>query len=774
MRRACWPGGRRLYHPGMHRLAFRPLPSARRCSTWLALALLLAATACGPDETPRGRFAVVARGLDFGPADPTAPAPAALSQRWAWTAGAAPRAALGTGWSAGNGTQAVLGEDGLYLLGEKRAELLGPGFDAEVCHTLALTLRVKGADTLVVQWKAGPDEYHPARRWSTPLTGNGDAPTTVLVPVSSLRGARHAVQGKPGEPNWAKGRDAAEGVDELRLLFEGEGPVRVGVEELAFVSDFDREPGSALRLQRLGIYREGVVLRGRRGLQADLRPGPWDRLRFALALAGAEAPQRLLLSEADGRLRPAEWLLQPGADWVEAVIDLAPLEGSACRLQFATDGPGTLMIGSILRLAPAAVDHPPMLLYLEDTLRADRLGTYGYTRPTDPTLAALAAAGVVFDRAFAASNWTRPATSSVLTGLDCITHGNNAHADRVADEVVTLAEALASQGYVTTSFITNYNAGDWAGLAQGMDVFREPTAYGATHTDNSLTSSIIAGPLDDFLREHRDELFFVYVHSVDPHAPYLPPDEDVLALAGVPPTEVADAGQRATSAAYDGEVRHNDRMLGRLDTTLVALGLRDALLFAFVSDHGEAFGEHGTLEHRNTLYQEELHVPLVLHWPAGLPGGQRRDEPVSQIDLPPTMLGLAGLELPASWQGRDLSAALRGGRIEPAPLLLHTEHSAPKDGLSEEVAIVWWPYKLIAGLTPEGELVPRALFDLSADPVEQRDVQAEPAASSVLPRIVAWGEERVRTSRAASHPASADAMDPAQRDWMQAMGYLGR
>ena len=759
------------------------------------LLVLLGVVACGPDAPPAGRFAVVERGLEWSAADPDAPRPP-LSRVWPWTAERAAEAGLevahwggsapaGAGqgpghehWKAAPRTAARLDPIGLLCTAEESVVLLGPPLDAGRHHHLVVAAECRGAGTLVVQWRGPGEGFHAARTWRASL--DADAPEgevqQVVVPVSQLRGARHQVFADGQPTGWVKGRDAAEGVTELRLAFEAaadESPVRVRVEELAYVSDFDQPVGTPLSVGREGIYRESVALRGE-GLTATVRPGPWDRLRLALAVTGADAPQEVVLDAPDGGLAERRWTLDPEADWLEAVVDLAPLEGDPARLRLTTSGPGVVTVGSVMRLAPADDDPPPILLYLEDTVRADRLGTYGYARGTDPHLQHVASRGVVFERAFATSNWTRPATSSVLTGLDTLTHANNGHADRVAESVVTLAEALADAGYVTTSYITNYNAGEWAGLAQGMDVYREPTAYGATHTPDSLTSSILAGPVDEFLREHRDERVFVYVHTVDPHAPYMPPVEDIQALAADPVTPTADPTQTGTSKAYDGEVRHNDRWLAHLDETLTELGLLDDTLFAFLSDHGEAFGEHGTLEHRNTLFNEEMWVPFVLRWPAGVPGGQRHDEPVSQIDLAPTLLGLAGLEVPASWQGRDLSDALRGGRWDDAPLLLHTLHSAPKDGLSDEVAVVWGAYKLIAGLTPDGELVPRGLYHLLDDPEEDVDLRGRPETADVQKRLVDWGTDRVERSRAASRPARADEMDPAQRDWMHQMGYLGK
>jgi hypothetical protein len=139
------------------------------------------------------------------------------------------------------------------------------------------------------------------------------------------------------------------------------------------------------------------------------------------------------------------------------------------------------------------------------------------------------------------------------------------------------------------------------------------------------------------------------------------------------------------------------------------------------------------------------------------------------------LLGLVGGEIPQTWQGRDLSSSLRIGTseaIEQVPMLAHVLHSAPREGLHDEIAVIWGSYKLIAGVTPNGELVPRSLHDLASDPGESQDLLGTPDAAAVQKAALDWGTRRVEQSRAASVPSDADKMDPAKRQWMIEMGYL--
>ncbi len=592
--------------------------------------------------------------------------------------------------------------------------------------------------------------------------------------------------------------------------------------------------------------------RGPVRLEAPLDPGPHDRLRLAFAAAGRDATLLVTVSDTSGRLPHAHVEVDAREGWGACTLDLAPLGGEPTRLVLevvrpvAADGeggvgstagsargesgtrrtaadeggdathgaafrdtlepvaadaaPAVLLVADALRLAPAATPRPDVVLYLVDTLRADRLGVYGHDRPTDPHLAEIADAGVVVERLTAASNWTRPATTSLLTSLDPPRHGNLTHLDRVSDGVTTLAEALADAGYVTTSFVTNYNAGAWSGLDQGFDEAREPTAHGASAVATTLTSAVLADPLAAFLAEHADEQVFVYVHSMDPHQPYRPPMDDLYPIMRNSP----EIGRPTDALNYEGEIHHNDRMLARLDEALAASGRADDTLLAVTSDHGEAFGEHGVFAHRSSLHEEQIRVPWVLRWPAGLPAGRRVAGPITHVDVAPTLLGLAGLRAPDDWRGLDLAAFLRGdgpggaapddsaasdvvggpgarplvvrsgpGAPDPdRPLLVHTTHGTAEDeDAHEEVAVLRGGWKLVAGVL-DGDVVPRHLYRLTDDPGERADLVGDPAHAAVRAALARWAEDALREGRAASRSEAAEAMDPERRRWMEEMGYL--
>jgi arylsulfatase A-like enzyme len=728
-----------------------------RLPVLVILALLPLGSGCSEPSGP-GRYAVVERGLAWE-ASGSAPAAPAFSLAWDFGSDSP------VGFSDGLGRPAELVDGALVARGLERVALRTPsafGLDPDLHHRLVWEAQVTAATHVRVRWRAAGQSFDESRSTAALALAQDGA---FALPLSDLRGIRHEA-------------DASEGVEQLELLFEGPAGSQpeVRLTRLAFVSDFDRGGDARdLRLERLGIARRGtaVPVPGKR--TASLEPGPRDRLRLGLAPAGAsgDLTVRLSLEGADAPL--AERRLAPGDGWLDLALDLSPADGEACQLVLEVEGSGgVLLVGSALRLAPSEAPRPDVVLYLEDTLRRDRLSVYGHPYETDPALARLAGEGVVFERAYGASSWTRPSVATLLTALDPPTHGVTVHTARLSPQATTLAQVLADEGWLTVSLVTNYHGGAWAGLDGGYDVAAEPTAWGASRLPSTLTSAALAAPLAALLEEHHDEALFVAVHTLDPHEPYEPPGDLLYPLAITASERPPTPGGRARadeSLAYDAEVRHNDDRLGELEAALTASGSADDTLLVFVSDHGEAFGEHGAFRHRNSLLDEELAVPLVLHWPAGLTGGARLDTPVGLVDVAPTVLGLLGLDAPARWQGRDLAPVLRGERPPPRdePVLAHLVDA---EGL-ESLAVVGRTHKLLARPGSGRELVPTALYDLEADPGEQQDLLGTPEGDEAAMALVRWAEGRLAEGRERALDTSAAPMDEATRQWMMKMGYLG-
>lgn len=282
--------------------------------------------------------------------------------------------------------------------------------------------------------------------------------------------------------------------------------------------------------------------------------------------------------------------------------------------------------------------RPSVLLVTLDTTRADHLGCYGYASATTPNLDALAAAGTRFERATSSCPLTIPSHSSIMTGRFPPSHGVRDNGDFVLpDTAVTLAERFQAAGYATAAFTSAFPTHRRWGFAQGFDIYQDPLPRDPSVQDwrDQRTADQV---IDDVAAQlpHLEGPVFMWVHLFDAHWPYDPP----------PPYEGMHPGR-----PYDGEIAFADSQVGRL------LGLlreaRPDPIVVVTADHGEGLGDGGEMTHGFLLHDGTLHVPMILAG-RGVPGGQVRSEPVSHVDIAPTLLGLAGLPLHDALQGRSL------------------------------------------------------------------------------------------------------------------------
>ncbi|MYC09996.1 MAG: sulfatase, partial [Holophagales bacterium] len=310
--------------------------------------------------------------------------------------------------------------------------------------------------------------------------------------------------------------------------------------------------------------------------------------------------------------------------------------------------------------------RPNIVLYVVDTVRADRLGAYGYEKPTSPRLDAFAAGAVLFENAYAQSSWTRPAVASLFTGLLPPAHRTVGRRSVLPEDAVTLAEILAANGYEGMGLVRNPNVSRAFGFAQGFTRFRSEDR----ERDETMLDRVRLW-LDE--RQHADGPFFLFLHAIDPHGPYdpAPEFEEMFEAGGAPAqyrtvryllrlnrgeVEPEPGTAEALSRLYDAEVAQNDDAFGELLDELLVRGLDEDTAVIYVSDHGEEFAEHGRWEHGLSLYEEVLRVPLVMRLP-GVPP-RRVAEPAQHVDVLPTLLGYVGIEAPPT-DGRDLLAARR-------------------------------------------------------------------------------------------------------------------
>ena len=322
--------------------------------------------------------------------------------------------------------------------------------------------------------------------------------------------------------------------------------------------------------------------------------------------------------------------------------------------------------------SPGPGRRPNVLLVTIESLRPDHVASFGGPRATCPNLDALAREGVVYPDAHSVTSWTLASHASLFTGLYPTTHRVVEPLGRLADAHTTLAERLAERGYQCAGVVSGPYLREEHNLHQGFELYDSSPAddQGAAHGD--VTSPEVEAALRRFLLEERDpeRPFFLFAYLWDPHYDYIPPqphdrtfvDAECQPVdcreyattrtvhAGIPAAQL-----RWVQAQYDGEIRWTDEHLGRVLDLVRELGLWDDTLVVVTADHGEEFFEHGNKGHKQNLHVEQVHVPLVVKYPRGMPTG-RDERLVSLVDVVPTVLEVTGTRTPDPLQGRSLLA----------------------------------------------------------------------------------------------------------------------
>jgi len=461
------------------------------------------------------------------------------------------------------------------------------------------------------------------------------------------------------------------------------------------------------------------------GAEIVVGPRKGTRLKVGVAALGEEGLVRCRIEIADGskvRQLFTEQIQIGSGTWKDVSVDLPTLRSDGAELRFLAESGGdtpadsVVLWGTPMLLARERDDSlPNVLLYLMDTLRADRLGVYGYPVDVSPRIDRLAADGVVFESCRSNSSWTKPSLPSILTGMYATTH-NVGHAnftDRLPPAAVTLAEVLAEVGYVTASFASNPFGTKFSGLDQGFDHVYVPRAFTKGPEQSWPYSDALNDLVLPWIDEHRDSRFFVFVHTLDPHAPY-------------------EAPQVKEFTGYDNDIAFNDMQFGVLLDHLKRHGLLDNTLVVVLSDHGDSQGEHGIHGHGRSLYEPELRVPLIFWWNKRLPA-VRVPGNCQLIDALPTMLDILGLETPRGCQGTSLLARIE--RPDSPPELrpiFSTRVNYPFDPPSDEF-MGTQNFSLVLGRTKaiwNKTLGTDELFDLAADPGELNNLASAQAETS--------------------------------------------
>ena len=298
------------------------------------------------------------------------------------------------------------------------------------------------------------------------------------------------------------------------------------------------------------------------------------------------------------------------------------------------------------QVADVAVEHDggPVVFIVVDALRPDHLSAYGAPRATSPQIDTLADDGVIFTNYFVNGNWTRPSTASMLTGLLPGQHQLQQQSDRLRDNIPTLAEMLHDAGVPTGAVIGNGNAGSAFGLHRGFDYYADTVK----HWRGLPAANQVVDLALPFVKEHKNEPFFLMLFLVDLHDPYHAPmpyenmfvENTNVRLVRTPHWEAKSYAPKTVKrmeATYDGALRYTDTVLGKFFTSLREMGVYDRTTFVLTSDHGEAFGEHKVYLHGHHMYDEIMRAPLVVRAPKMARRHVAATRLAQSIDLLPTI-----------------------------------------------------------------------------------------------------------------------------------------
>jgi arylsulfatase A-like enzyme len=468
--------------------------------------------------------------------------------------------------------------------------------------------------------------------------------------------------------------------------------------------------------------------------------------------------------------------------------------------------------------APLRFPDAPLILISIDTLRADRLGCYGYERGTSPHLDALAAEAVLFQECWATSCKTAESHMSEWTSMLPTAHGISNFSPRLeipvralAENRVTLPQVLRRAGRFNSAVACGANLQGAMGFQRGFeDRFVSELVDVSVIVDRALADIDVA--------RAQDKPWMQFVHTYQVHAPYVPPREFrerfAPKLDGVVAEREAELADKSfnevfrslnfgwwkglsefgeheaqqLSQLYDGEIAYTDQELGRFVEGCKQRGVWDEAIVVVFSDHGEEFAEHGHFEH-DQLYREHLHVPLLVRLPGGRLGGSKVAGACSLIDVMPTLLDLLGLQGPETMTGRSLVPAMQSGRTAGDPvlaerLMFEDSYSAAMRTAGEALVFRANPAADGADERPgpgpepgrpagEGRI---ELYDLRADPGQQQDLGSKApawkaATAGFFQRLSAVFEQRKALDAVAT--STTFTIDAQQARQAEALGYTG-
>ena len=548
----------------------------------------------------------------------------------------------------------------------------------------------------------------------------------------------------------------------LNRVLDGRVEVRIPAPEGSAV----RARGSLLPQEPLDRTSEetlilpGARLQGSIGLSALVPPDRSTSVRF-----------RIVALTEDSSVLLHETVLHPSTatrKWTDYSIDLNQFSSQRVRFRLTTENlrgwPGKTfslpLIGIPILSAPTRDARPNFILVSLDTLRADAVSAYGAERRATPNLGSFAKDAVTFLDASTTYPSTTASHMSLFTGLYPEAHQILAPPSRLKPDVPTLPDLVAQAGYRTGAVTENGMLFANTGFVRGFDSYDEVTGTLSRDTPGWAAEVVDRGIA--WLEKYPHEQFFLFLHTYQVHEPYIAPEgfDKFPIPEGIP--------FRRYLQAYKAEVLYTDHQMGRLLRALDRLGLAENTVVIFTSDHGEAFGEDGVVSHGYSLHEEGVRIPLLMRIPGRMQLGLRMTDPVSLVDLLPTITELAGISNPARLQGRSLVPAAFGqGDSVLKDRKLYMQRRL-LDNKGDQFAVRVGTEKWIIG--PGVDEV--ELFELGQDPREENGTTSDAIRRAGADLLREYLQASQAIASAYGNNAPASDLDAATRDRLRALGYI--
>jgi choline-sulfatase len=628
-------------------------------------------------------------------------------------------------WRSGWGKEGATSADHFsYAVGDSSRVY----FHADKSEPITLRFRLKPVGTAVVTPYLNNQALSAVR-----LAGTEFKDYDVAVPAERVVAGENRLLLRFGGTTVVDGEARAAAVASLRII-KGAAPAG------AYAAPHYAELRTELPVG--AVQRRALAVRSPTTLAFYLDVPKDGKLGFGVGISGQNPPagkgaKASVVVTPEGGAAKELFKADLSSKWNDQLLDLQAFAGRLAKIELRIEGDvgtGRAAWSTPALLLPKKPLPKPektaknVVVILIDTLRARSLKAFNASsRVKTPVIDQIAAEGAVLEATQAPENWTKPSTASVLTGLYPATHGAKTDGAMVPKGATLLSESLKEAGFRTGSFIANGYVSDRFGFNQGWDYY---TNY--IREKKSTDAENVFKDAGDWIEKNKDKRFFAYVHTIDPHVPYDPPEqflslykkgeysgivsprktpEQLAEAKRVPPKlTFNDSDKQQLKDLYDGEVSYHDHYLGLFVARLKKLGLYDDTIFVITADHGEEMDEHGSWGHGHTVYQDLLWIPYVVRLPGVVPAGTRIKQATSSMTIFPTVLEAAGVALPNTLEEKSVLSWLRGGPQPPVPV-------AFSDFLDDRRVIRAGRWKLILrGLN-------ETFFDLQTDPTEQKELE---------------------------------------------------